>query len=154
MILINMNTNPSYSLPANLMSGIQCRQIKVKKGDKAELGRAVYEACKEMLERTGGKGFPVLVDSSYLSTVVAAVQRVVGAALLYTKDGSEKNEATEAEVEEWVRRWKRGEEKRALVTDEFISRGWEAKELMAIGLANTENLVMRTCGFCFLVKIK
>ena len=85
---------------------------------------------------------------------MAAVQRVVGAsALLYTKDGSEKNEATEAEVEEWVRRWKRGEETRALVTDQSTSRGWEAKELMAMGRFTTENLVMRTCGFCFLIKI-
>ena len=39
---------------------------------------------------------------------MAAVQRVVGAALLYTFDGRETNEVTEAEVEEWVRRWKRG----------------------------------------------
>ena len=85
--------------------------------------------------------------------MVATVQGVVGAALLYTKDGREKNEATEAEVEEWVRWWKRGEEKRVLVTDAWISRGWEAKELMAIGYTSTENLVMRTCGFCFMVKI-
>ena len=58
---------------------------------------------------------------------------------------------TKADVEAWVRRWKRGEETRALVTDQFISRGWEAKELVAIGFYSTENLVMRTCGFCFLV---
>ena len=63
------------------------------------------------------------------------------------------NRAREAEVKEWVRKWKRGEETRALITDQDISRGWEAKELVAIGY-NTENLVMRTCGFCFLVKIK
>ena len=108
-----------------------------------------------MLVRTGGKGFPVLVQfRSELSSVVAAVQRVVGAALLYTYDGREKNEATEAEVEEWVRRWKRGEEKRALVTDVEISRGWEARELVATGSSSTENLVMRTCGFCLLVKIE
>ena len=61
--------------------------------------------------------------------------------------------ATEAEAEEWVRKWKKGEETRALVTDSFISRGWEAKELMAIGDYYTENTVMRTCGFCFLIKI-
>ena len=85
---------------------------------------------------------------------MAAVQRVVGAALLYTRDGSETNEATEAEVEEWVRRWKRGEETRALVTDDWMSRGWEAKELVAIGSGGTENLVMRTCGFCFLIKLE
>ena len=75
-----------------------------------------------MLVRTGGKGFPVLPPCN-ISSVMAAVQRVVGAALLYTWGGKQKNEATEAEVEEWVRRWKRGEETRALVTDIYISRG-------------------------------
>ena len=82
------------------------------------------------------------------------MQRIVGV-LLYTRNGSETNEATEAELEEWVRRWKRGEETRVLVTDEEISRGWEAKELVVIGESvGTENLVMRACGFCFLVKIE
>ena len=51
-----------------------------------------------------------------------------------------------------MRRWKRGEETRALVTDEWITRGWEAKELVAVGSGGIENLVMRTCGFCILVK--
>ena len=71
---------------------------------------------------------------------------------LYTGDGKGKSEATEAKVEEWVKRWKRGEERRALVTDQFISRGWEAPAVMVVGKDNTENLVMRTCGFCFLIK--
>merc|ERR1712113_823930 len=84
-----VETNPSYSLPPHLMSGIKCRQIKVKK-DYAEIKRAVGEACKEMLVKTGGKGFPVLVGyPSKPSSVMAAVQRVVGAALFYTEDGSE-----------------------------------------------------------------
>ena len=123
--------------------------------DDAALERAVEEACTEILERTGGKGFPVLVGShSKQSIVVAAVQRVVGAALLYTKDGREKNEATEAEIEEWARRWKRGEETRALVTDEYLSRGWECKETLVVSDSHIENLVMRTCGFCFLVKVE
>ena len=82
------------------------------------------------------------------------MQRVVGPALLYTKDGSEKNEATSAEVENWVKRWKRKEEKRALVTDHNISRGWEAPAVMVVGSSGLENLVMRTCGFCFMIKIE
>ena len=103
-------TNPSYSLPPNLMAGIECRQIKVKKSDKAGIEREVEAACKEMLVRSGGKGFPLLLDFLVsLSSVVAAVQRVVGAsALLYTKDGRQKNKATEAEVEKWVSRWRGG----------------------------------------------
>ena len=47
-----------------------------------------------------------------------------------------------------------GGETRALITDYVISCGWEAKELVAIGSGDTENLVMRTCGFCFLIKIE
>ena len=118
----------------------------------AELERVVEEACKVMLERTGGKGFPVLnYMSTSLSTVVAAVQRVVGGALLY--EGRDMNEATEAEVEEWVKRWKKGEETRALVTDQEISRGWEAKESLVIGWTGKENLVMRSCSFCILVSL-
>ena len=45
------------------------------------------------------------------------MQRVVGPALLFTCNGREKNEATSAEVEDWLRKWKRGKERRALVTD-------------------------------------
>ena len=88
------------------------------------------------------------------SIVVAAVQRVAGAALLYTHYGSKKNEATSAEVEDWVKKWKRKEERRALVTDADISRGWEAPAVMVIGDFGTENLVMGTCGFCFMIKIE
>ena len=80
----NMTTNPSYSLPPHLMSGIQCRQIKVK-DDYAEIKRAVEEACKEMLERTGGKGFPILLDdlNTSPSSVLVAVKRVVGGRTSY-----------------------------------------------------------------------
>ena len=128
----------------------------MKKGDQAALEKAVEAACNEILVRSGGKGFPILFDgyNMSVSSVVAAVQRVVGgSALLYTRDGIEKNEATEAEVEEWVSRWKRGEETRLLLTDERISRGFEAKELLVIGQYGTENLIMRTCGFCFFIKL-
>ena len=108
-----------------------------------------------MLQRTAGSGFPVLLDSQNVFTpLLAAVQRVVGPALLYTSRGREKNEATSAEVENWLKKWKKGEERRALVTDDDISRGWEAPAVMAIGEKSTENLVMRTCGFCSLVEIE
>merc|ERR1719264_953113 len=94
-LVTTMYTNPSYSLPPNLMSGIECRQIKVKKNDQAALEKAVEAACNEILVRSGGKGFPILVENTRMSvsSVVAAVQRVVGAStLLYTRDGREKNE--------------------------------------------------------------
>ena len=137
------------------MSSIECQEMNVNMNDDTELQGALEHACEVMLERTAGNGFPVLVDSNAacgMSRVLAAVQRVVGAALLYTDWGGH-GEAREAEVEEWVRRWKRGEERRCLVTDENISRGWEAPAVLVIGKFGTENLVMRTCGFCFLIKI-
>ena len=157
--LLPMTTNPSYCLPPQLMSGVQCQQIKVKrnkltKRDDAEFSKVVEDGCRVMIQRTAGRGFPVLLDNHVsTSVVVAAVQRVVGPALLYTQNGSEKNQATSAEVKNWLRRWKRGEERRALVTDQFISRGWEAPAVIVIGKSGTENLVMRTCGFCFLIKL-
>ena len=94
-------TNPSYTLPPHIMSGVQCQQIKVKRNDHAELSKAVEDGCQVMMQRTAGSGFPALLEFSNLSasTVVAAVQSVVGTALLYTGDGSKKNEATSAEVE-------------------------------------------------------
>ena len=125
----------------------------MKKYDIAELSKAAEARCQMLTS----SGFPVLLETTFpasTSIVVAAVQRVVGPALLYTKDGREKNEATSAEVENWLKRWKRKEERRALVTDERISRGWEAPAVMVIGEGGTENLVMRTCGFCFLIKIE
>ena len=63
----------------------------------------------------------------------------------------EKNEATGAKVVIW---WKRGEERRILVIDDLISRGWEEPAVMVIGDDQTENLVMRTCGFCLKIKIE
>ena len=89
------------------------------------------------------------------------MQKVVGACftLLYTKDGSSSlaNKVPEAfadHVEEWVRRWRGREEKRVLVTDQFITRGWEAPQLIVVGFEGTENLVMRTVGFCIFIKVE
>ena len=46
-----------------------------------------------------------------------------------------------------------GEERGALVTDGESSRGWEAPDVMVVTVYGAENPVMRTCGFCFLVKM-
>merc|ERR1712062_211215 len=108
-------------------------QLKVK---HAELSKAVEALCQVMTQRTAGSGFPVLLDYNIsITSVMAAVQRVVGPALLYTNDGKEKNEATSAEVEIWLRNWKRGDERRVFVTDVDISRGWEAPAVMVIAKA-------------------
>merc|ERR1712012_651957 len=59
-----LKSNPSYSLPPHLMSGVQCQQIKVKKNDDAELSKAVEDGCRVMMRRMAGSGFPVLLESS------------------------------------------------------------------------------------------
>ena len=43
-----------------------------------------------------------------------------------------------------MRSWKADEEKRILVVDQYISRGWETSNAIAIGATRIENLVMRT----------
>ena len=53
------------------------------------------------------------------------------------------------------RRRSRKEEKRCLIADTEVSRGWEASHVMVVDFhefAAMENLVMRTIGFCALVK--
>ena len=99
-------------------------------------------------------GFPVFIEYHAVqkSNLLTTLQRVVGPTLLYTYSGKEKNAATEAEVVEWMRRWKADEEKRILVVDQYISRGWETSNAIAIGATRIENLVMRKCGFCVLIK--
>ena len=93
-----MNTNPSYVLPPYIMSGIRCQEILLKTSDDRELANAVENGCKMMLERTAGRGFPLLFeDFGYCPeptsiSVVAAVRRVVGATpLIYTGSGQKKN---------------------------------------------------------------
>ena len=53
-------------------------------------------------------------------------------------------------------RWRRrsGEEKRVLILDQDANRGWEASHVLAVALDGNglENLVMRTAGYCALVK--
>ena len=73
---------------------------------------------------------------------------------LHPHSRREKNEATTPEVENWLKMWKRVQERRALLTDQNISRGWEASDVMAVGSSGLENLVMRTCCFCYLTKIE
>ena len=48
------------------------------------------------------------------------------------------------------------EEKRCLIADERVSRGWEASHVMVVDLIGIgmENLIMRTIGFCALVQNK
>ena len=72
-----------------------------------------------------------------------------------------KESCSEVEVEEWIRKRGSGEEERVLFADEEVSRGWECSHVLVVdfsggsglgGGAGMENLVMRTVGYCALVK--
>ena len=53
-----------------------------------------------------------------------------------------------------MRKRRSGEEERVLIADEEVSRGWECSHVLVVdfGSAGLENLVMRTVGYCALVK--
>ena len=153
-------TNPVYKVPADLMQGIRCKQLFFNDIDgdidEDEVASVVKAACKEVLRRTGGAGFPVLCNSydnrTPISVVKRGLERAGATALVYHKN-SEVN-SSEAEVGEWLRSRRRGEEKRCLITDEEAIWGWEASHtlVVAMGRYGWENLVMRTVGYCVLVK--
>ena len=45
-----------------------------------------------------------------------------------------------------------GEERRALVTDQSMSRGWGAPAVLIIKFGGKENMVMRSISFCALIE--
>ena len=55
-----------------------------------------------------------------------------------------------------MRRRRIGEEKRVLIADHHVSRGWEASRVLVVNLGGFDvaNLVMRAVGYCSLVKRK
>ena len=65
-----------------------------------------------------------------------------------------KESCSEVKVEEWIMKRRSGEEERVLIADEEVSKGWECSHVLVVDLfgAGLENLVMRTVGYCALVK--
>ena len=149
-------SNPVYKIPDLLMAGVQGKEFLFNNRDDAdELATVVETACKEILRRTGGAGFPILCDSwndSKISIVKRGVERAGGTALIFNR--YPKESCSEVEVEEWLRRRRSGEEKRCLILDWEVSRGWEASHVLVVAFNGDglENLVMRTVGYCALVK--
>ena len=119
---------------------------------------AVEAACKELLGRTGGSGFPILCDALAnwkIGYIKRGVERAGATALIY--QWNSKDCCSEGEVEQWLRRRRSGkEEKRVLITDHEVSRGWEASHVLVVSLTGFgwENEVMRTVGYCALVRLK
>ena len=61
----SIKTNPIYQLPAQMIDGIEGKQFLVNnREDDNEVASAVEAACKEVLGRTGGAGFPLLFEGS------------------------------------------------------------------------------------------
>ena len=151
-------TNPIYNVPDMMLDGVEGKQFLYKNiYDEDEVASAVEAACKEVLGRTGGAGFPLLCDdysASQIKIVKRGVERASATALIY--HGVSKESCSEAEVEEWLRRRRSGEEERVLILDENVSRGWEASHVLVVDLTGfgIENLVMRAIGYCALVKQK
>ena len=123
------------------------------------MASVVEAACNEVLRRTGGAGFPVFCYSPLsgsaalqLNGVIRGVERACPTALVY--HGMSKERCSEAEVDEWLRKRRIGEEMRCLICDNNAIRGWEASHLLVVALQELalENLVMRTMGYCALVK--
>ena len=153
----SIQTNPVYKVPENLMEGLEGKEFLVNNwNDEEELERVVEEATKEVLRRTGGAGFPLLCYhyASTLSAYKRGVERAGATALVY-HNLLPKESCSEVEVEEWISKRRSGEEERVLVADHEVSRGWECSHALVVdlrGFGGLENLVMRTVGYCALVK--
>merc|ERR1712130_206783 len=154
-----IKTNPVYTVPTLLIDGVQGKKFLVNNSrDEDEVASAVEAACKEVLGRTGGAGFPLLLNypeyypHSKIRILKRGVERAGATALIYQDDSKES--CSEGEVEEWLRRRRSGEEERVLILDQNAIRGWEASHLHVVfcdgdGLAN---LVMRAVGYCCVVR--
>ena len=147
-------TKPVFEVPDLMIDGNKGNHFLVDNiNDADEVASYVEMACKEVLGRTGGAGFPILSDAnddSQIDSVKRGVERAT--ALVYHMNSKER--CSEADVEDWLRRKRRGEEKRVLILDQDVSRGWEASHVLVVSLVEGgfENLVMRTVGYCTVVK--
>ena len=139
------------------MEGVEGKEFLVNnRFDKGEVARVVKEATVEVFRRTGGAGFPLLCADLLgptLSAIKRGVERAGATAIVYHRSFPEES-CSEVEVEEWIRRRRSGEEERVLIADHFVSRGWECSHVLVVELYGDglENLVMRTVGYCALVR--
>ena len=130
------------------------------RGNKADWGRrekaeVVGEACKDLLKRSGGVGFSILGGCYLDGYTLKGVGRAGLTALICHKRSKEC--CSEPEVQEWLQRRKNGEEKRVLICDDDVVRGWETTHVLVVALGDkrgSENQVMRTVGFCATVTSK
>ena len=146
-------TKPVYKIPDHLLTGVEGQEFLVNnRRDKEEMARVVKEASLEVLRRTGGAGFPLLFsdysDLRRIRAVKRGVERAGATSLIYHKNSN--RSCLEMEVEEWLRRSRSKEEKRVLIADNEVSRGWECSHVLVVDLgaySGWENVVMRTVGY-------
>ena len=156
MSMIGSQTYPVYKVPTHLMEGMEGNKFLVKfvENEEEEVARVVEKATKEVFRRTGSAGFPLLcADALEISIVRRGVERAKAKALVYHRDLPEES-CSEVQVEDWLKRRRSGEEERVLIADGDVSRGWECSHVLVVELGGQglENLVMRTVGYCALVK--
>ena len=54
-------TSPVYKIPVLMMTGVEGKEFLVNnRNDDNEVSSVMEAACKEVLGRTGGAGFPIL----------------------------------------------------------------------------------------------
>ena len=100
--------------------------------------------------------FPIIYDGfedSQTKIIKRGMERGGATALFYHFE----ERCSEGEVEEWLRRRRIREEKKVLIVDSDVSRGWEASHILVVSLMGgngLENLVMRTVGYSTLVRAK
>merc|ERR1719328_119770 len=82
---LSPNTNPVYTVPTLLIDGVQGKEFLLNnRYDEDELTNVLEAACKEVLGRTGGAGFPLLCgnwEDSEIRIVKRGVERA-GATVL------------------------------------------------------------------------
>ena len=95
----------------------------------------------------------MLCNDVLVSRAKRGVERAGATALVYHRELLIES-CSEVEVEEWIRKRRSGEEERVLIADHNVSRGWESSHVLVVdwGGFGFENLVMRTVGYCALVK--
>ena len=87
------------------------------------------------------------------SAVKKGVRGAGATALVYNNFSEES--CSEVEVEEWLRKGSSREVMKVLIADHNVSRGWECSHVLVVDLGEAhgfENLVMRTVGYCALVR--
>jgi len=134
--------NVRWTIPHRLIPGVEGLTLVVQdKSDRVEVEDKVRQAREAIKLRMGHQGVPVLCGSEYsydeypwiLASLAAA--RPGSQTLIYTSgDVKGQSQASEVEVAQWLHRMDKGLQEEDLVTDDELSRGWEAQCVLVVGI--------------------